>query len=73
MPQPRDLTGSIYKSKKLKSSASVQKPQAQMPRRRKVIVGFRRLRFSTFSFSVGLLIVIAILGQFALMTLFRWV
>jgi hypothetical protein len=73
MPQPRDLTGSIYKSKKLRSNASVKKPSAWVVPIQGVSAGFRRLRFSTFSFSVGLLIAIAILGQFALMTLFRWV
>ena len=73
MPQPRDLTGSIYKSKKLKSTASVQKVQPQVSPGAKAAYGLRRLRFSTFSFSVSLLILIAILGQFALMTLFRWV
>ena len=73
MPQPRDLTGSIYKSKKLKSTASVQKTEPKGAALFKTEPGSRRLRFSTFSFSVGLLIVIAILGQFALMTLFRWV
>ncbi|QXD24070.1 hypothetical protein F7C95_19525 [Opitutia bacterium ISCC 51] len=73
MPQPRDLTGSIYKSKKLKSTASVQKAESKRGTLFKAEPGSRGLRFSTFSFSVGLLIAIAILGQFALMTLFRWV
>ena len=72
MPQPRDLTGSIYKSKKLKSIASVPKPPAQMRSLFKTDPNMRRLRFSTFSFAVGLLICIAVLGQFALMTLFYW-
>lgn len=73
MPQPRDLTGSIYKSKKLKSTASVQRAESKRGTLFQAEPGSRRLRFSTFSFSVGLLIAIAILGQFALMTLFRWV
>jgi hypothetical protein len=72
MPQPRDLTGSIYKSKKLKSTQSVRKMPVQTRSPFKPEPGLRRIRFSTFSFSVALMICIAVLGQFALMSLFSW-
>ena len=69
MPQPRDLTGSIYKSKKLKPRAIDQKMLPESDGRLRM----RSLKFSTFSFSVGLIVVIAVLGQLFLMGLFNWV
>ena len=72
MPQPRDLTDSIYKSRKLKSTTSV-KPGPMGPAHPvESRIHFRRLGFSVFSFAVALLLFIAILGQFVLMGLFRW-
>ena len=73
MPQPRDLTGSIYKSKKLKSVPPVQKPSVQKQYVPKPEIYTRNLKFSSFSFGVALMIVIAILAQFFLMGLFRWI
>lgn len=73
MPQPRDITGAIYKRKKFQSRKLRQRmpvPEAapQVPAHR-----LRRIRFSTFSFAMGLLITIAVIGQFALMSLFSWI
>jgi hypothetical protein len=69
MPQPRDLTGSIHKSKKLKSRTPDYKENLEEHGRLRM----RNLKFSTFSFSVGLIVVIAVLGQFFLMSLFNWI
>jgi len=68
MPQPRDLTGSIYKSKKLKPRAIDQKMLPEEDGRLRM----RNLKFSTFTFSVGLIVAIAVLGQFFLLSLFNW-
>jgi hypothetical protein len=69
MPQPRDLTGSIYKSKNLKHRSIDQKMLPEDDSRLRI----RNLKFSTFSFSVGLIVVIAVLGQLFLMSLFNWI
>ncbi len=72
MPQPRDITGSIYKSKKLKSGPSTRKLVVESSEDSASPLGLRRLGFSSFSFAVGLLLVIAVLGQLVLMSLFHW-
>lgn len=72
MPQPRDLTGSIYKSKKLKLGASVSVSSDGSSKGPPPRFLQRRLGFSVFSFSVALIIGIAVIGQFFLVSLFRW-
>ncbi|MBH53918.1 MAG: hypothetical protein CMI18_06175 [Opitutaceae bacterium] len=73
MPQPKDITGAIFKRKKFQSRKKrqgfpVPQPVARIPTHR-----LRRIRFSTFSFAIGLLVSIAVLLQFVIVLLFQWI
>ena len=72
MPQPRDLTASIYKSKKFQTGDIAYRLSNFGPVGGLSSLRLRRVRFSTFSFAMGLVIAITLAGQVALMSLFAW-
>lgn len=73
MPQPKDLTGDIYKRKKFQSRKKRRALPVSQPGCRASGHPLRRTRFSAFSFAIGLLVMIAFLLQFAIVALFQWI
>ncbi len=72
MPRPTDITDALYQSRKLRRRRSVKVQSETQVRNPTTQVQMRRLTFSSFSFAVGLTLIIVLCGQLLIMSLFNW-
>ncbi len=72
MSKPSDITGSLYKSRKLRQWRSTGLRPEDPGKVATKSVQMRRLAFSSFSFAVTMTLIIAVFGQLLIMSLFQW-